>query len=154
MLALRIRIDSSSYQAREGPFKQCRAKPDQARGLKKAARYWATLKREGGRRQHTMARRIGTVAFAVLALSVSVVASRRAILSEAGGAQVLLLSLAWSKTCQLPPENMGILPRVVIAVCISAHLQRHVKALEILCVLATGSWRAGKGMSPKKYSEL
>ena len=104
MLALRIRIDSSSYQANEGPRKQRLAKPDQARGLKKAARYWVNLEREGDRRQHTMARRIGTVAFAVLALSVSVGASHRAILSEAGGAQVRCLSLAWSNTCQLPPE--------------------------------------------------
>ncbi len=113
MLALRIRIDSSSYKANEGPRKQCLAKPDQARGLKEAARYWATVKREGHRRQHTMARRIGTVAFVVLALSVSAVASRRAILSEAGGKQVKHISLAWSKTCQLPPENMGIRHRVV-----------------------------------------
>ena len=70
-----------------------------------------------------MARRIGTVAFAVLALSVSVVASRRAILSEAGGAQVEFLNLAWSNTCQLPPENMGIVLRVVNAFCTFALFQ-------------------------------
>ena len=44
-----------------------------------------------------MAGRIGTVAFAVLVLSVSVAASRRAILSEAGGAQVTPPYFSWLK---------------------------------------------------------